>query len=124
MALQAWAEAEAAAVEAAAPSASAAAAKHYAAKLTAWGEKARPTAELPHGKVPTVLAAARLAARAVAPHYEERLEKAAACYRAEWCAAAGRPQMLRAQPIALPQRVSKSCTLSSRVRALAALASA
>ena len=51
VALQAWAKAEAAAVEAAAPSASAAAAKHYAAKLTAWGEKARPTAELPSPSV-------------------------------------------------------------------------
>ena len=59
VALQAWTKAEAAAVEAAAPAASAAAARHYAAKLTAWGEKARPTAELPHGKVPSIATACR-----------------------------------------------------------------
>ena len=121
VALQAWAKAEAAAVEAAAPAASAAAAELYAAKLIAWGEKARPSAKQPHGKVPNVLAADRLAARAVAPRDAERLEKAAACYRAEWCAAAARPS--RAQPIAIRQPVSKSCTLSSRVRAPAASSS-
>ena len=79
-ALQQWAKAEAAAVQAAWPGEVAAT---YAAELQRWAAKACPTPDDPVGRVPNVMAVLRLAARAVAPSYEHRVERVAACYRAE-----------------------------------------